>query len=95
MAGQKSVSSFGKYRGDSDRAGLLEELQDVISELNNAYINFNSALEPELIEACIYEINALQARYAYLLRSARAQGMKNISVFRFPKQEQNQPASEC
>jgi hypothetical protein len=38
-------------------------------------MQFGQAIEPEIIEACVYEINALQARYAYYLRLAREMGL--------------------
>lgn len=80
FSGKKQQSN-----GAPDRDELILELRTVISELNQAYLNFNAALESELIESCIYEINALQARYAYLLKAAKDSGIQNVDVFRFPK----------
>ena len=36
--------------------------------INQAYGGFNSTCDSDLIESYVYEINALQARYNYLLR---------------------------
>lgn len=47
---------------------LLDELSDSKAALNAAYVRFNAAVEPELVDACVYEINAAQSRYNYLLR---------------------------
>ncbi len=47
---------------------LLSELSDARIALRAAYNRFDAAAEPELIDACIYEINAAQARCGYLLR---------------------------
>ncbi len=63
---------------------LLLELDKVKLKLGQAYGDFNATLEPELIECCIYEINALQARYAYLLRQIKESGCENVARFRFP-----------
>ena len=41
------------------------------SELKEAYERFNYACEPELVEASIFEINALKAKYDYLLRCVK------------------------
>lgn len=41
--------------------------------LKCAYDKFNYVTEPELIEASIYEISALKARYSYLLRCIKEQ----------------------
>lgn len=50
---------------------VLEAMRRTRQELRHARLNFNDAREPELVEASVYEINALQARYAYYLRLAR------------------------
>ena len=52
---------------------LREELQQTNVALKCAYDKFNYVTEPELIEASIYEISALKARYSYLLRCIKAQ----------------------
>ena len=57
---------------------LQSELQATGQALREAYEKFNYVSEPELVEACVYEISALKARYNYLLRcikerSAQAQ----------------------
>lgn len=53
---------------------LAEELRAVQQELALAYDRFNRTTEPELIEACIYEIKALNARFNYFYRAIRQQG---------------------
>lgn len=47
---------------------LLGDLAVAKAELAHAYARFDNAVEPELIEASIYEINAQRARYSYLIR---------------------------
>lgn len=47
---------------------LQQELCSTGLELKAAYDKFNYVSEPELVEACVYEISALKARYNYLLR---------------------------
>ena len=37
-----------------------------------AYAGFNAAADGELVESYVYEIQALQARYSYLLRRRKA-----------------------
>lgn len=39
--------------------------------LETAYSNFDNALEPELIDSFIYEVNAIQQRYQYLIQQAK------------------------
>ena len=46
-------------------------LERVQRELNQAYTAFNMADDADLVESCVFEINALQARYNYLLKQAK------------------------
>ena len=50
---------------------LRQELDQINRQLKEAYERFNSACEPELVEASIFEINALKAKYDYLLRCVK------------------------
>lgn len=55
----------------SESPALLElktSLQETQRALNHAYTAFDYACDPELTEACIYEIQSLQARMNYLVR---------------------------
>lgn len=54
---------------------LLErELCETSRRIQQAYDAFNLVSDPDLIEAWVYEINAQQARYAYLLKRRKALG---------------------
>ena len=50
---------------------LRQELDQINRQLKDAYDRFNYACEPELVEASIFEINALKAKYDYLLRCVK------------------------
>lgn len=52
---------------------LRQELHQTNQALRNAYDKFNFVTAPELVEASIYDINALKARSDYLLRCIKAQ----------------------
>lgn len=52
---------------------LWQELHQTNQALRNAYDKFNYVTAPELVEASIYEINALKARSDYLLRCIKTQ----------------------
>lgn len=55
----------------TDAPALLElktSLQDTQNALSHAYAAFDYTSDPELTEACIYEIQSLQARMNYLVR---------------------------
>ena len=51
-----------------EREQLMQTLADTRVLINQAYSGFNHARDHDLIESFVFEINALQARYSYLLR---------------------------
>jgi len=66
---------MAKKRGDPVRTAereLQQEMALVSETLKAAYEQFNWVCDPDLVEACIFEINAATARYNYLLRQAKA-----------------------
>lgn len=50
------------------RRTLAECLTQTRTQIAQAYQGFNAVRDPDLIESYVYEINALQSRYSYLLR---------------------------
>ena len=46
---------------------LEQSLQETRVLIAQAYAGFNAAADSELVESYVYEIQALQARYSYLL----------------------------
>lgn len=46
---------------------LLDNIKRTKRELDTAYANFEHAVEPDLIDSSIYELNAVQLRYKFLL----------------------------
>lgn len=58
-------------RPDSELLILKEELLEAQKQLDVAYCQFNQAVDPELIESCIYQISAIKARCNYLLRAIK------------------------
>lgn len=57
---------------ETQRRELEESLSQTRLLLAQAYGGFNTATDGELVESYIYEIQALQARYSYLLRQRKA-----------------------
>ena len=54
---------------------LLEDLDRTKHDLDSAYTNLANAVEPDLIDCYIYELNAAQLRYQFLLRR-----FKNLEI---------------
>ena len=67
---------------DDEQTELLNALEKTRFALESARISFDNASEPELVDATVYEINSLQARYNYLLRRAREAGCRADTNFR-------------
>ena len=59
---------------DPELEALMAELDSAQGELQRAYGQFDLAVEPELVESCVYQISAVQARCNYLIRAIKARG---------------------
>ncbi|HHT97776.1 MAG TPA: YaaL family protein [Clostridiales bacterium] len=55
---------------------LIEELNQTKIALESAYSNFENVIDPDLIDCYIFELNAVQQRYKFLLKEA-----KNLDSF--------------
>lgn len=72
---EKRGSFWGRREADprEEAAEILEESLGATRVLiAQAYAGFNAAADPDLVESYVYEIQALQARYSYLLRQRKA-----------------------
>lgn len=67
---------------------LMADMYEIRRELSKAYAEFDSILEAELIEACVYEINALRARYSYVVRRLKEAEMADEIQ---PKSKKSKP----
>ena len=56
---------------DASMQELFSELSETRFALAQAYDRFNAVCEPELVDSCVYEINAVLSRYNYLLRQIK------------------------
>ncbi len=50
---------------------LLEEIERVKIQMENAHYNFQNAMDPDLIDCYIFESNAAWKKYRFLLRQAK------------------------
>lgn len=67
----KTTSLFHTRTRDPELQALQEEFQQAQGDLALAYRQFDQALDPELVEACVYQISAEKARCNYLLRAIK------------------------
>ena len=59
---------------------LLKEINKTKMALEAAYSQFEYVVDPDLIDSCIYELNAIQNRYKYLLKQAKASEKNYIKI---------------
>ena len=52
------------------RDHLLQDIVKTKNALDSAYSNFDNVIDPDLIDCYIYEVNAVQKRYKFLLEKA-------------------------
>lgn len=71
---------FSRKIGTDDMTGedyspvpLKDSIEKTRQALNDAYAGFDNALEIDLIDSYIYEINSLQKRYKHLTDLAASQ----------------------
>lgn len=58
-------------RSKKQEDSLLREIASTQRALEAAYSNFENVIDPDLIDCCIYEVNAIQHRYKFLLKQAK------------------------
>ena len=62
-------------RADETPHPIVEAVREVCECIDAAQSRFEQETDPDLIEANIYELQSLRAKYRYLLRTARMQGI--------------------
>jgi len=67
------IRTFRRQRRprEEERRELMLSLAHTRTLINQAYGCFNHTSDQDLIESYVFEINALQARYNYLLRRVK------------------------
>ena len=70
-----------KPKPDPELLALKAELQEAQGELSLAYRRFDQALDPELVESCVYQISAVKARCNYLIRAIKAREPETAAAF--------------
>lgn len=56
---------------DEERRQLMEGMARTRVELNQAYAQFNAHSDPDLVDSCVFTINALRSRYSYFVRQMK------------------------
>lgn len=66
----QSAYSTNQTEESPERASILNDLERTRLDLEMAYSGFDYAIDPDLIDCYIYEVNAVLKRYKYLLEQA-------------------------
>ena len=69
--GQMTKKKRDERARQRDLQNYASEMGDIRNSLDEAYTHFNSTTDPEALDACIYEISALRARYNTALKHYR------------------------
>ena len=59
------------YVQEISREQLLSDLKLTKTALDDAYTNFENVVDPDLVDSYIYEVNAVQKRYHFLLKQVQ------------------------
>ena len=62
----RNIDTLQKAETELTTTSLQEAIEKTRRALDNAYTGFDNAVEADLIDSYIYEINSLQKRYKYL-----------------------------
>lgn|GEM_PF-727011 len=67
-----------KLQAERERQTLLHELETTRQAHAIALSNLENITDPDLIDCYIYELNAVQVRYKFLLRLAKQKNLTNL-----------------
>jgi hypothetical protein len=60
---------------------LINEINRTKLELETVYSNFENVVDPDLIDCYIYEIKAVQKKYIFLIKQAKASGKTYCQLY--------------
>lgn len=67
-----------RLRQEQERQALLQEIESIKRAHAIALSNLENMTDPDLIDCYIYELNAVQVRYKFLLRLAKQLNLTNL-----------------
>ena len=70
------------FRTRVEEHPLLPAIRDVCARMHALETQFAMESDGDLVEACIYEMEALRAQYRFLLKQAKAVGITGILPLR-------------
>ena len=68
---KKEISTPDNLEDNLRVPSLMEDIEKTRIALDIAYAGFDNATDPDMIDCYIYELNAAQLRYQFLLKSLK------------------------
>lgn len=78
---RKSIRKNEQERA-KEHQRLLDEYYDILLQLRQVRGVFQQVTDPDLVTACVYEMNALQQRYSFLLQRIKEEKLTCLRVLR-------------
>ncbi len=69
-----------KLQQEEKRRSLLEDIETIKRAHAAALSHLENTTDPDLIDSYIYELNAVQVRYKFLLKLAKKNNITNIET---------------
>ena len=66
----------------AEQRWLIDQYKKTLIDRDCARNLFETTTESELISACVYQLNAIQQRYSYLLSKIKEENITNLPVLR-------------
>ncbi|MBR5537000.1 MAG: DUF2508 family protein [Clostridia bacterium] len=79
---QRRQSKLTAQEKQQEHQRLLGEYYDTLIQLRQVRAAFQQVTDPDLINACVYEMNALQRRYSYLLQRVKEERLTAMRVLK-------------
>lgn len=73
-----------KLQEEKKRQELLQEIERTKRAHADTLLNLENMTDPDLIDCYIYELNAVQVRYKFLLRQAKQNNLTNLNPTLLP-----------
>ena len=65
-------------KADQEYKRRVAEMREIRSRLGRAYAAFDYVTDPNMMDACIFEISALRSRYNYAVMSIRNMNSQEV-----------------
>jgi hypothetical protein len=77
----KNAKIRSKADSVSEENEIINELTKLKNDIEILYNQFNFLTEPQLIDSCIYDLQAANARYGFYLRRCKEKKISAASMY--------------